>query len=298
MRIKAIAVVMIIAAATFAVAQSFSAAYVQGTVSIQQSGSWYDVAIGDSIPPNGTIKLGAGSYAELSNGSVTVKLTRPGTYRMQDLVQASAENATAGLGSILAHRVDSLAKAGDNRSNGTVGGVRAAEAQAGPQTVWAGGDNSDELIKQGITLLQQGRFNDAFYRFKDAYDNADSSLAPEARFYMGYAASLKNDTLNAITYLTAYKPDSSTAYYSDQVLTLAQLYVQTFAYKDALDTLASYVAEGKASGQDLQTAYLLQGLAYRGLGDLASAKIALGKARDLVPGSPVSTAAAKVLAGM
>lgn len=298
MKVRTIVVALIVVAAAFAGAQSFSADYVQGTVNIQQNGRWYDVAIGDSIPPGGTIKLGAGSYAELSNGAVTIKLTRPGTYQMADLVRANATNSSAGLGSILAGRIDGLAKGGDRQSSTSVGGVRAAEAQSGPQTVWAGGDNSDELIKQGLTLLKQGSYNDAFYRFKDAYDNADSSIAPEARFYMGYAASLKNDTLNAITYLTSYKPDPAKSYYAAQVLTLAQVYVQTFAYKDALDLLGPFLASSAASGSDLQTAYLLQGLAYRGVSDIVKARAVLMKARDLIPGSPEGAAAAKVLAGM
>lgn len=298
MRVRTIAVMLIVAAAAFAGAQSFTADYVQGTVNLQQNGSWYDVTIGDNIPPDGVIKLGTGAYAELSNGAVTIKLTRPGTYQVADLVRANATNNSAGLGSILTNRIDALAKGGDNHSSTTVGGVRAAEAQAGPQTVWAGGDNSDELIKQGLALMKQGSYNEAFYRFKDAYDNADSSMAPEARFYMGYAASLKNDTRNAITYLTAYKPDPANSYYAAQVLTLAQLYVQTFAYKDAIDLLAPYIAGNAASGRDLQTGYLLQGLAYRGLTDTPNAKAALTKARDLIPGSPEGAAAAKVLAGM
>ncbi len=298
MRVRTFAVMLIIAAAAFAGAQSFTADYVQGTVNLQQNGSWYDLSIGDNIPSNGMIKLGAGAYAELSNGSVTIKLSRPGTYQMAALVRANATNSSAGLGSILTNRIEALTKGSESHGSTSVGGVRAAEAQSGPQTVWAGGDNSDELIKQGLTLLKQGSYNEAFYRFKDAYDNADSSMAPEARFYMGYAASLKNDTRNAINYLTSYKPDPAKDYYSAQVLTLAQLYVQTFAYKDALDLLVPYLGGGAASGSDLQTGYLLQGLAYRGLSDAANAKAALTKARDLIPGSPEGAAAAKVLSGM
>jgi len=59
-----------------------------------------------------------------------------------------------------------------------------------------------------------------------------------------------------------------------------------------------YLGGGAASGSDLQTGYLLQGLAYRGLSDAANAKAALTKARDLIPGSPEGVAAAKVLSGM
>ncbi|WP_455382643.1 tetratricopeptide repeat protein [Salinispira pacifica] len=298
MRTGTIAALVLVAAAALAGAQGFSADYVQGVLSIEQSGSWYEVSIGDAIPADGTLKLGAGSYAELSNGAVTVKLSSPGTYRMPDLVKANETISSAHLGNLLSRRIEVLTRGDSGQSPNSVGGVRAAEAQSGPQTVWAGGESAEELIAQGIALLKNGSYDEAFYRFKDAYDNADSSVAPEARFYMGYAASLKNDTFKAITFLTSYKPDPASSYYSNQVLILAQLYVQTFAYKDALGLLDPYIAAGSAADQDLQTAYLLQGLAYRGLSDAQHAKTALLKARDLIPGSPVADAAARVLAGM
>jgi len=298
MKGKVIAILLLIAATGIAAADSFSADYVQGTVELQQTDGWYSVAIGDTIPSDGTIRLGANAYAEISNGSVTVKLSSPGVYHMTSLVQGSAAASSAGLASLLTQRVEALVKSSDNQNSAVVGGVRAAEAQSGPQTVWAGGGNTEQLISQGLTLMQQGKYNEAFYTFKDAYDNASSGSAPKASFYMGYAASLRNDTFNAIKYLATYKPDPSTGYYNDQVLTLGQLYVQTFAYKNAVALLDPYIAANTTPSQALQTAYLLDGLAYQGLGDSAKATAALTKARDLVPGSAISSSAAKLLSGM
>jgi tetratricopeptide (TPR) repeat protein len=298
MKWKLIAAALIVSATALAGAQSFSADYVQGQVDLQQTGGWYGIAIGDSIPADATIRLGSNSYAELSDGLVTLKLAQPGVYRIPALVKGSADNNSAGLGSILTQRVAALAGSSNSRDGAVAGGVRARQAPTGPPTIWAGGENPDDLISQGLTLMQQGNFDEAYYRFKDAYDSADSTLAPEAGFYVGYAASLRNDTRNAIKYLSEFKPSPTTSYYSDQVLTLAQLYVQTFAYRSSLDLLSPYIAGGNEGDQSLETAYLLEGIAYRGLGDTARSKSALIRARDLIPGSKIAAAAAKLLAGM
>ena len=304
MRARTIATAMILAAAAFAEAQSFTADYVQGTVAVLENGSWYDVSIGDTVMAEGSIRLGKASFAELSDGAMSVKLSSPGIYKLADLVTDSVTNRAAGIGTLMARRLDALstfaadAHGTDSRPASTAGGVRAEQAQVGPETVWAGGDSSDQMVKEGVKLLKEGNFEAAFYRFKDAYDIADPSYAPVARFYMGFTASLRNDTRDAIRDLTAYPPDSSKGYYSDQVLTLAQLYDETFAYRNALDLLATYLDGSKLTASDRQTAYLLQGLAYRGLQDISNAKVALQRSRDLISGSETSMAAERVLAGL
>lgn len=279
-------------------AQSLTANYVQGPVSIQSGASWADLFIGDTVAANAVIRLGDNAYAEISNGSVTIKLTKAGTYAMKDLFARSQAVQTAGLNNLLASRIASLGKSQETTSQTTIGGVRASEAPSGPQTQWAGGGDATSLIQEGLTQLTAGNYNEAYYNFSDAYDAADNDLAPEARFYMGYAAYLKGDVPNALKYLTTFKPKPNDSYYASQELTLAQIQVETFDYQDALTVLDGFLKNGNPTGDNLQTAYLLQGLAYQGMGNATQARTALQTARDQNPASAVGQSAAKVLAGL
>lgn len=279
-------------------AQSLTASYVQGPVSVQINGSWTSLNIGDTVASDAQIRLGDNAYAEISSGSVTIRLMKSGTYAMRDLFAQSQAVQSASLGGLLAKRLASLATPQQGANASTVGGVRGADVGAGAQTQWAGGGDPTTLIQQGLSKLQTGNYNEAYYNFSDAYDAASSDQAPAARFYMGYAAFLKGDIPTALKCLTTFTPSPTDSFYANQELTLAQAQIEVSSYQDALNVLSGYLKNGNPSGQNLQTAYLLQGVSYDALGNSAQAKSTLQKARDINPGSDVGQSAAKVLAGL
>jgi len=275
-------------------AQEFTVDYVDGYLEIQDGG-WYELYIGDPLSGDDTVRLGDNSYAELSDGSVTIKLTRPGVYRIEDLSASSRRTSGSGVGNLILNRVGRLT--GQDEEEQTVaGGVRASEAVNQNQPTWAGGESVDELITEGLGLLNTGEVQDAYWVFQEAYDYAldDDEYAMSA-FYYGYGSALIGETTEAFKLLEDVGPDPATDYFADHVIVLGQLLVETFAFEDAIDVLTMLTDETDQDAEARQSALLLTGLAYDGMGNTRLARTYLERSRDLVPGTDGANVAQQIL---
>jgi len=292
-RILAITLLILLAVAGFA--QEFTVDYIDGYLEIQDGG-WYELVIGDPVGAQDTVRLGDGSYAELSDGSVTIKLTRPGVYHIADLSTSARRTGSSGVGSLILNRVGRLTGSDNQQQQTTAGGVRASEAVNQNQPTWAGGESVDELIKEGLNLLNEGEIQDAYWVFQEAYDYAldDDEYAVSA-FYYGYGAALVGKTEEAFKLLEEVGPNPDTDYFADHVIVLGQLLVETFAFDDAIDYLSMLTNKTDADPEARQQALLLSGLAYDGMGDKRQARSALQQSRDLVPGTEGARIAEQLL---
>ncbi len=271
-------------------------AYVDGIVERGVSGGWTTLFIGDQVEPSDQIRLSPGSYAELSSTGTTVKLSRAGTYRVGDLIQGAGRTQAAGLGSVVLNRINRVAGTQTRDAPTTAGGARASEAvtQTGP--VWAGGESVAELIDEGLDLLADGAFLDAYYVFEEAYDFAISDYDyAMAAFYYGYAASLVGRGGQALDLLQSVDPLRGSTVYEQHLLALGQLLVESFSFQDAIDRLRPLAESATAEPEDRQSAELLVGVAYDGLGAEALARSFLLRARERVPGTPAADAASVML---
>jgi len=286
---------MIVAAA--GMAQDFTVDYVDGYLDVNDSGTWYELYIGDPVATTDTVRLGDGSYAELSDGVITIKLTRAGTYRISELSASARRTQSSGIGSMVLGRVGRLTGQQQSQEQTSQGGVRASEAVNQNQPTWAGGESVDELITEGLGMLNQGEYQDAYWVFQEAYDYAlDDAEYAKSLFYYGYGAALIGNTEEAFNLLEEIGPDPATDYYADHVIVLGQLLIETFAYEDAIDDLAMLSNDSSAPREDRQSALLLTGLAYDGMGNTALARRHFERARDILPDSESAQIAAKLLA--
>ena len=87
--------------AAIVVGQDFIVDYVDGYLDVDDGGSWYELYIGDPVAADDVVRLGADSYAELSNGVTTIKLTRPGTYDISQLASSARRTASSGVGGLV-----------------------------------------------------------------------------------------------------------------------------------------------------------------------------------------------------
>lgn len=279
-------VIPLLLMATVIMGQEFSVDYVDGYLDVQEGRQWYELYIGDAVDATDTVRLGADSYAELSDGVTTIKLTRAGTYRLGDLSTSARRTQSSGIGGMVLGRVGRLTGQATQQQQTTQGGVRASEAVNQNQPTWAGGESVDDLIKSGLGLLNDGELQDAYWVFQEAYDYAlDDDEYAMSLFYYGYGSALIGNTSDAFDLLEEVGPDPDTDYYEDHVIVLGQLLLESFAYEDALDYLALLTEDPGAEEGAKQSALLLAGLAYDGMGNVTLARRYLERSRDVLPGN-------------
>lgn len=290
----ALALIFLAGASLFA--QQIVVAYVDGLLEVREGGSWGELFIGDSLEPSDEIRLASDSYAELTNGRTTIKLSRGGSFEVSDLIEGTGRTESTGIAGLVLNRIGRLTGREEERRDTVAGGARASEAARPDPLSWAGGETVAELVDEGLGYLNEGAYQDAYLVFQEAYDYAvtDTEYA-EALFYYGYASTLVNKSSQAFDLLQEVGPDPDTGYFASHVLALGQLLVESFAYDEAIGYLMMLVDEEDREPEDVQSAQLLIGLAYDGLGRAEEARTYLRQAARTVPGTPTAEAAERIL---
>ena len=292
-------ILMVLIVSFSAVAQEIVIGYVDGLLEVRENGTWYELYIGDAVSDSDQIRLGRDSYAELSSGQTTVKLSRAGTYQVSDLIESTGRTQSTGIASMVLGRIGRLTGHQQADDQTSAGGARASEAVNQSAPTWAGGESIDELISEGTELLNEGAYQDAYYVFQEAYDYAisDEEYA-RALFYYGYASTLVGRTAQAFDLLEEVGPQDDTPYFASHVLALGQLLVESFAYDEAIEYLNELASDDDQAPEDIQSAQLLLGIAYDGLGMAGQARTHLTRARQTVPGTQAAEAAERLLADL
>jgi len=279
------------------VSQEILVEYVEGVVDLRSGSGWQEVFIGDTVPADGTVRVGATGMVELRGADKTYLLAQPGTYQLASIIEASNRRGQVGAGALARQRLRAFST-DETAGDAVVAGVRASEAVDRDAVTWAGGASVPELIETGIAELVDGNYEDAYYSFYDAWEFAGSDELPKAQFYLGYAAYLTGYTGEALGLLRSPEPDPATEYYDDHLLTLGQILIDGFAYEDAVALVTGYLAGDDLAGSDRQTAHLLAGIAYDGLGNAAEATVHLQRAGEIDPDSEIAALADAILREM
>jgi hypothetical protein len=262
---------------------------------VQRGSGWLGVDAGDDLPADATVRLSSGGYAEIARGDRVVTLSRAGTYRLPDLLQAAGAASSWGISSVMGSKLGALASG--TRGAGTQAaqmGVRGA-AQGGGTVTWVE-DEAGEMVKQGLALLEQGNSSDALAAFQKASESAtDGDTEQAARFYQAYTSDALGQRAQALRILAKLTPRQQADYYGDFVLLKGRLLIESAAAADALPLLDSYLA-ANPKGDGAQAAQILASFACRALGDTRSAAVRLEQARDLAPGSDLAQKATTLLA--
>ncbi len=273
--------------------------YSEGSVELQQRGAWTSLQPGDTVSPDATLRVGEGGYAEISDGSTTLRLAQSGTFHMSNLLGGRSAPARRTVTSMLRSRVERFYQPRPP-SDPTVGGTRSIEYTDEPGLDWVGGESVPELIEAGREALAAGDIDEAFGFFDEAALYATESERPEAAFYLGYTLFLSGEVRGALSRLREYAPDPDTDYYHEHVMALAQTQLELSLTHDTIALLSAYT-EGqdldyaKPEAELLPTAHLLLGLGHRINGDRGAARRELERVGALAPGSADAAVAAEVL---
>jgi tetratricopeptide (TPR) repeat protein len=255
----------------------FVADYIDGYLDVKAGNNWSEVYIGDSLAPNAMVRLDENSYAEISYGTDIIKLSRPGTYELRKLFGAKSEVASSGMGSLFSGKFKTLIQEDSGKTQTTVGGVRAAEAET-VSIDWMSSETV-ELIADGKKALQAGNLEDAFSYFKDAYDfAADAYEEGEALYFIGLAHAMSGNYSEALSNLDMVDAEVDWEYYTDFYILKGQLLVESSAYDEAYTMLSGFEAPGVNNAPEkMQNLYFLLAVSANNAGEIKAAENALNK---------------------
>ncbi len=242
--------------------------YVEGFVEVHTRDGWVEVFIGDIVDEDSSIRLEPGSLLELSGTNIHLTLTTEGTYSIQDLIKSSTERSTSGVGSLIANKLLPLGGSSSVGSRSAVGGVRGDFADE--ETFSWVESEAAELIERGKQLLSESDFEKALEVFKEAYDFAYEDEVDEVLYYLGYSSYLLGDIISAERYLSQIDVKQDSSYYSNLILLKGNIYLETFAYQKAISLFDNFLTteRGRILDPSLkQTVYLMEAMAFQGLGN-------------------------------
>ncbi|HKK49687.1 MAG TPA: hypothetical protein VJ932_11365 [Alkalispirochaeta sp.] len=247
-------------------AQESLVAYVEGDVEYAVSDGWRPVDIGSSLPPGATVRIGDGGFLEVLRNRNTYRYTEAGEFTLADDGSSQAETTETDFRGLLRNKFTRLAGRGiEEESTATVAGVRASEAAAQPEVEWAGAEDPQELIAEGLELMNEGAVEDASFVFEEAYDFATGVTFDEAGFFFSYALYLLDENDYALDVLSEIDPTAEAPYYADYVLVAAELHLTAGNPREAEELLAGFLNARPAFAEEdplsAQAAHYLYGRA-------------------------------------
>ncbi|TVR07128.1 MAG: hypothetical protein EA403_00140, partial [Spirochaetaceae bacterium] len=291
MRIGILVTLFATAATVALVAQEFRVQYAEGAVERLINGRWHTVGSGDTVSRDAELRLGGRAYAELCDGSTTLRLAQPGVYRIENLLDARpAVTASTVISSILERFTRFSHRPVD--AGPTVGGARATDAPAVAGIEWLGGETADELIDSGRAALITGDVTSALDYLEEAVAIAGPRDEAEAAFYLGYALWVSGQPREALDWLRKHAPNPATEFYHEHVMALAQTCVSLSMSRDAIALLSDYTAGSARDTELLPDAHLLLAISHRMNGDPAAARRELEYVRAIAPRSDHAATAA------
>lgn len=288
------AVFFVAAAAVFG--QSYSVEYLEGYVDVRRGGSWQELYIGDSVQSSDLISVEDGALLELSGPNGVVRLTKEGTYSIQDINRQKALQTDSGVDSLIGAKLKGIL--GGSSSHGvqisTAAGARGADAGSSDGIGWMESE-VDEIIESGKLKIEAGDLDGAADLFLEAYDYAfDEEEEASALFYLAYTYDLMGKPEEAVEFVEEIYIDEADELYTDYFLLTGKLYLQLYQYEDAAKFLDSF-DDTYASNLEKQTVFFLAGIAYDGLAEKQLADGMFRQAYALAPDSDIGKTSNRML---
>ena len=286
---RSIALFLLASGLSLAVAEDLTVEYIEGYLDIRMGSAWAEVEVGDTLGEDDVIRLDEGSLATLRYGGRTLNITRPGTYRIADMLSAS-RGPVGGLGSLVLGKVKSLVSEPE-RGISTAAGVRGTKSA--DDVSWMG--DGEDLILEGKNYLGASNYKSAIEAFIKAEENAYFGEEAEILFYLGLTYTLMDNPGQALKHLDMVEPadlpgaGETSAFY----VLKGQLLTETFAFPQAIDWLRNVPRD--ITENDIETGQAVKlylGLSYRGVGDRTAAAALFDQVINADPASPYAKAAA------
>jgi tetratricopeptide (TPR) repeat protein len=278
-------VLFAIAVAVGVSAQSLSVSYFDGVVELRTAKGWKALAIGDQVPPDGSVRISQSGSLELQRAKARIAILKDGIYDMASLVKATDKAGIGGVGTAIAQKLQSLTT--EKPKTSAVGGTRGdpkGTAEGSGSVMWV--DASDETRAEVQTLLDQKKIAAAITVLNEALRDSseESTEKQEYSYLLGSAYYSLGQTARAYRTLLGITAQPGSPWYARYIILKGQVLLDTLNFKDALAVLEPFIAE-YPTGEATQVAYLLASYCKKGLGDIASARSALDAGYQLNPSS-------------
>jgi len=265
--------------------------YVYGTVEVKADDRWRPAEIGATVSPDSSLRVGPGSVAELTCGSMRITLGEEGTYIVSELINSSRQVSSWGIVQTVRGKIRNLFR-GQPDIESTAMGVRAEEMTDDLGFDWM--DEEEEAADQGKSLLEEQRYEEAVEYFEEALELASQRSRSLYLFYIGYAYAMAGRTGLSMRYLNEAEPSDLVAHYGDYVLLKGQLLLEGQAYQSALELFDPFL-QRFPEHENSQTVYFLSAFCNKQLGRTAEAQALLRKAYTLDPSSETGRRAESML---
>ena len=296
MKTTLLALVLLAATSIAAVSQVAQVDYLEGVAHIEVGGSWSELAIGDRLPPEATIRLSEQGFLELVQGALRVSITQDGLYKLSDVIGKSRQVAAWDLKNSVSGKLKG-AVAGPRIGGDTAMGVRGSAAGSAGDIQWLEADETEEIVSRGRELLGRGRYAEALEVFEEGYQNAGAQDREVFLYYIALGHSEQGRTGRALAALRGVQPDPGSQVFADLVLLQGRLLVESLAFQDALELFDRQLAR-QPSAPLAQAMLIMSAYCHRGLGDAPKVRQTLTRARDLDWGSELGREADNLLRGL
>ena len=216
-----------------------------------------------------------------------IYLNQEGTYAVRDLLAFRQKLDSPGVGRTLLASLASLFVGPEkNGVAGTRGANQGENTDANLMET-----SAEDDIEQARDYLQSGKYEEAIKGLTQALGEATEEEVPTIHYYLAYAYSLSGDTPHAATQMASAKPGIGDAWAGDYVLLQAKLYLDSFAFAQAVQWLTQPGNDLSHDTQRESLYYFLLGLGYQGFGDKAKATESFSKVVSLAPDSELGKSA-------
>jgi len=287
-----ITICLILFTTAFLWAESFTVVFSDGTVKVKSGAGWKPVETGDSLSSASVVKLASGSMLEIVSSKNTLTLYDAGIYALNDLLNASQKVKSQKFLSAVDARIQNMVQ-GNNYHTTSAAGLRGFEQGARgsefEDVEWAveedDADSDVDPITQGQNLLALNKYDEAIAHFEKMLTEWPYSEAkPFFSYYLAYAHAEKKQRAQALKLLDKISINQGHILYADYVMLKGRLFLESFAYKSALEIFKQYLALN-SEGENTQVVLLLASYCYRGLDNTARQKECLIKAKEIDPAS-------------
>lgn len=280
-------------AAGASAADMLSVVYVEGSAQVQSGSTWKEIAIGDPVLPDASIRVGTASFLQIKGAGVDFCVSRPGTYSVKDLLAARRTLVAARAGAVVSGSIRYLLTGPSQRRSAALG-TRGAEAAETEDSGWAE-SSADVLLAAAKEYITAGKYAEAIDQLTQARKAASPQELPEVRYYSACALSMSGDVREAWQQISDLEPPVGASWRLDFVLLKAKLLVDTSAYAEAAALLAHDGAVLSGDAQRSPLYFFLLGLGYQGSGDRQKARESLSKVVETVATSDMGNAARQLL---
>jgi hypothetical protein len=279
----------------------------EGTAVRMDGSSRIELASGDLLPLDARIRLEEDGVLEFFDGDARVRIHKRGVYRIEDLFAFHEKLADIEVRQLLIGRLRSAVYAFYDQV------IRDLPRMAHDA---ADADNPERdpvitaLIEDGFRLLLDGRYVESYHVFQEI---SERYLAPER----GGTDDTETAYSKAERFLTHVEVFFSAVRHQDvhpgvqgdaldtdfppvreAVLMYAFRLIEIFAFRESLEALEWYIREIQPDPEEMQCAFLLKALCFKGMGNIGTAAAYLREAVSYGADTPAGRAAVKTLGSL